>query len=800
MQRFILGCVILFPQSVGAFIDNDAIGIESKKLDIEIVGDQVHTTITLKVNNPTANNQNLTWSFPLEVGASEVNIFWDGAGRSFEVLKEENRLDRIFDLSVKTQSSVPFRMAMPIWPQFFQSSELTARPKTSHTLKFKYTKSLDFISDIFLTETFLNDQLGVERFEVALSINREKPILHHLPIANIEGSFIQEGGRLGWSAVLENPEVVRNFRFLFSEQPTPTLSFASAGHLYTAKFSTPKPQFWNKTLLVIDASGSMYGDRWNRLEDLLPELLQLVPSSSQLQVVLWNEEMTNLSDGYKANTRDLQSSVFSAFYQYIPTGKNTWEGFTNLVEKSALSTQDTLLIVSDFKDFILPETALSESQTPARIVALNMGVDNEDLDFWTALHEGFTQRLFSTGLQFLEAEALKTKLLTLRRDRLAETRGGLDFPFYKSEIKLNRVESEAQPPQSFVARFLPSLWARQYSLAQIHRHFWEQPLGAEEREGLVSIARAFGVVLPWLNESTSLISFEAFLESPVVAGFWGDWWRLADAPLNINRNAYLQNQKPLYQTDDIAWEQYNFPDQVRADTLLRISPLSEAHRSLFKAFPGILSEGFGAGLYPRFCVKNRCLHFTQKGREEARDSDKLYWKGYHLDHWSNSYIHTLAERDLFPLDKDGNAEPDIDITRGEFIQMLTPYYYDNADLTSIKTVRFKDLKPTDKVAKFAEFLADEEIIQGYADQTFRPNQRLTRAEGVKILLSIQGFSPEGSPLTEERPFGDVPGWEAFWALKAYENNIVQGFPDGTFRPHTPLTRGQAAKIVVEGKN
>lgn len=104
------------------------------------------------------------------------------------------------------------------------------------------------------------------------------------------------------------------------------------------------------------------------------------------------------------------------------------------------------------------------------------------------------------------------------------------------------------------------------------------------------------------------------------------------------------------------------------------------------------------------------------------------------------------------------------------------------------------------------------VINGYTDETFRPDHPMTRGEFVTVFARAfprMGYTPgtEGvevpplpprSPLPPvSPPFKDVTettmGYGAIeWARKS---SLVAGYKDGTFRPKEQITRGEAATIL-----
>ncbi|MGQ4647694.1 family 10 glycosylhydrolase [Lyngbya aestuarii] len=96
-----------------------------------------------------------------------------------------------------------------------------------------------------------------------------------------------------------------------------------------------------------------------------------------------------------------------------------------------------------------------------------------------------------------------------------------------------------------------------------------------------------------------------------------------------------------------------------------------------------------------------------------------------------------------------------------------------------------------------EKLAQQEIISGYADGSFKPNAPVNRAEFAAILN--QAF-PEAPEVRSEEKFSDVP--TSYWASnairKAYQTTFLSGYPGGVFRSTEPITRVQALVSLANG--
>ncbi|MGD1857658.1 MAG: WG repeat-containing protein [Leptolyngbyaceae cyanobacterium] len=94
-----------------------------------------------------------------------------------------------------------------------------------------------------------------------------------------------------------------------------------------------------------------------------------------------------------------------------------------------------------------------------------------------------------------------------------------------------------------------------------------------------------------------------------------------------------------------------------------------------------------------------------------------------------------------------------------------------------------------------ERLATENRLNGYPDGSFRPNNRLTRAEFAVLMLN--SFPDVQAQTTEVPRFTDVSDqhWAKDAIATAYQKRIFVGYPDNTFRPDQPIARVEALAIL-----
>jgi len=94
-------------------------------------------------------------------------------------------------------------------------------------------------------------------------------------------------------------------------------------------------------------------------------------------------------------------------------------------------------------------------------------------------------------------------------------------------------------------------------------------------------------------------------------------------------------------------------------------------------------------------------------------------------------------------------------------------------------------------------LYSQGAISGFADNTFRPNQNVTRGQAAKMLATVLKLDLKN---VQDPYYKDVPkGSEYYKYVAALQNaGIMSGYSNGTFMPNEVITRGQLAKMLVLG--
>ncbi|BAY44387.1 hypothetical protein SAMD00079811_19860 [Scytonema sp. HK-05] len=111
-------------------------------------------------------------------------------------------------------------------------------------------------------------------------------------------------------------------------------------------------------------------------------------------------------------------------------------------------------------------------------------------------------------------------------------------------------------------------------------------------------------------------------------------------------------------------------------------------------------------------------------------------------------------------------------------------------------VAFKDVAANYWAKSYIEALASKNIIAGFPDGTFKPNEPVTRAQFAAIVS--KAFAPAAQ--RQAINFNDVT--RNFWGFQviqsAYQGGFVSGYPDKTFKPEQQIPRVQVLVSLASG--
>jgi len=152
---------------------------------------------------------------------------------------------------------------------------------------------------------------------------------------------------------------------------------------------------------------------------------------------------------------------------------------------------------------------------------------------------------------------------------------------------------------------------------------------------------------------------------------------------------------------------------------------------------------------------------------------------------------------------DNTIRPQGSITRAEVAAIFARLKVGEANITSGST-NYSDVNSSDWYTKYVAFVTDNKIMEGYEDGSFRPNDKITRAEFTTVVARYNSLADKTST------FEDVIGhWAAGYIGSVTNKGWINGYPDGTFKPEKDISREEVVtmankmldrKVDIDGLN
>lgn len=120
---------------------------------------------------------------------------------------------------------------------------------------------------------------------------------------------------------------------------------------------------------------------------------------------------------------------------------------------------------------------------------------------------------------------------------------------------------------------------------------------------------------------------------------------------------------------------------------------------------------------------------------------------------------------------------------------------------SIEAATYKDIPKNHPSFEAIDFLSEKEILSGFTDQTFRPNEQVTRGQATKMIveaLERQNYKMK-EVISTPIYFSDVPinSWYYPYATKMSATKYMSGYGNHAYRLHQPIRRDEFSKILIQ---
>ncbi len=163
------------------------------------------------------------------------------------------------------------------------------------------------------------------------------------------------------------------------------------------------------------------------------------------------------------------------------------------------------------------------------------------------------------------------------------------------------------------------------------------------------------------------------------------------------------------------------------------------------------------------------------------------------NHWAESFMRNLYNRGLISGDSNGNMNPDKAITRAEFISIVNRTF----GYTKTGKTPFKDIKGTEWYAKDIGIAYTQGYFSGDGKTTANAQGQLTREQAIALLgrnLEIEESAGTTSSFTDSN---SIANWSRGYVNTSAEKGYISGYKNNTFKPQNYITRAEVAKVLTD---
>jgi len=188
------------------------------------------------------------------------------------------------------------------------------------------------------------------------------------------------------------------------------------------------------------------------------------------------------------------------------------------------------------------------------------------------------------------------------------------------------------------------------------------------------------------------------------------------------------------------------------------------------------------------------IRHENKSIDKVLDQEELE-AGNHTVEWDGkTKSGTTAEEGIYEYKIIAKNSDGTDTEKGYFSVLKSS----SSGSNSSKCAGFPDVSSSYKYCEAITWTKEEGIFTGYPDNSFKPYQPIRRSEILKVVLEAFGINlikTNGGNIG----FKDVKGYEWFmnYLSTSMSLGIIKGYDDNTFKPDEFVTRAQAFKIMME---
>ncbi|MEC0109726.1 InlB B-repeat-containing protein [Paenibacillus taichungensis] len=190
---------------------------------------------------------------------------------------------------------------------------------------------------------------------------------------------------------------------------------------------------------------------------------------------------------------------------------------------------------------------------------------------------------------------------------------------------------------------------------------------------------------------------------------------------------------------------------------------------------------------------NHFTKFAVLAVEQPKEPIEISFKDVE-GHWAKEVIQQAIRKGIVKGYADGSFKPDASITRAEFTVMLMNTLH--TEYTEA-TLSFTDRSKIGAWAQSAVARALQAgFIQGDSNGAFRPNEAVTRAEMAVMISSALQLKVESSAHSTFADDEQIPSWARVAVAGLQKSGLLNGKGLNNFAPRDNTTRAEAVKLLL----
>ncbi|MTJ14195.1 DUF1565 domain-containing protein [Anabaena sp. UHCC 0187] len=165
-------------------------------------------------------------------------------------------------------------------------------------------------------------------------------------------------------------------------------------------------------------------------------------------------------------------------------------------------------------------------------------------------------------------------------------------------------------------------------------------------------------------------------------------------------------------------------------------------------------------------------------------------------YWAKAYIQALASQNIIAGFPDGSFKPNEPVTRAQFAAIINKAFKPSATRTAIT---FKDVKSNYWAYSAIQIASSSPFLSGYPDLTFKPEQQIPRVQALVALANGLGLTANTQTVINfYTDAGQIPDYALGPVAAATSRQLVINYPTvQQLAPVRPATRAEIAAFIYQ---